>query len=275
MFIQLFFLMCLNALVTARGGIGGRIAIYPRTSKGNTISKLIKSDWACDPFTTCKSQDFDCMLARCPYNQTSGVNCPNQIVGQYSSMCLEIGVNDLKKKIFLGKSFSLILEKNVVAKCVKYDVFSHFVSECELFRVSHADDTLSEIVNNKDYPNHHRVFYRTTRSILEAEKSQFALMQKQLAFNKHSYQVEANDFRRIDFEIQTPIVSHRFKVSTASGVSFTLPEGTTEKYALPVYAELNMALKLIDEDCFWAYETEKRVLIKRTLFCAFKQFFSL
>jgi hypothetical protein len=274
MSIKLFILLCLIALVTARGGIGGRIAIYPRTSKSNTLSKLIKTEWECDPFTKCKSQDFDCMLERCPYNQTSGANCPNQIIGQYSSMCLQIGVNDLKKNIFLGKSFSLILEKSVVAKCLKYDIFAHFVSECELFRVNHASDALTEMLNNNEYQNHHRVYYRTTRSILESEKRQSDLMQKQLEFNKHSVEIQAGDFQRIDFEIRTPIVSHRFKVSTASGVSFTLPEGTTEKHALPVYAELNMGLALVDEECFWAYETETRVLIKKTIFCLFKQVFS-
>lgn len=274
MIFKTLIFLCVISLVTARGGIGGRIAIYPRTSKYNTLSKLIKTDWECDPFTKCKSQDFDCMLARCPYNQTSAANCPNQIVGQYSSMCLQLGVNDLRKNIFLGKSFSLILEKNVVAKCLKYDVFEHFVSECELFRVNHADDALTEMLNNNEYPNHHRVYYRTTRSILEAEKRQSALMQRQLEFNKHSIEIQVSDFRRIDFEIRTPIVSHRFKVSTASGVSFTLPEGITEKHALPVYAELNMGLALVDEKCFWAYETEKQVLIKKTIFCLFKQVFS-
>jgi hypothetical protein len=271
--IKILFFISLFALVSALGGIGGRTAVYPHVSRTNTLQKLIKSDWNCDPFTGCKANDYDCIFPKCPYNKTLASDCPNKIVGQYSSMCLDIGENDLKKKIFLGKSFSLVLESNVVSKCVIYDVFSQFVSECELFRVNHADDSLSEMVNNKEYQNHHRVYYRTTKSILEAEKQQFALMKEQIDFNKQSVEIVENDYTRKDFAIVTPIMVHPFKVTTALGFSFTLPEGITEKYALPVYAELNMGLALVDEDCYWAYETETRVLIKKTLTCSFKQFF--
>jgi hypothetical protein len=187
-------------------------------------------------------------------------------------MCLQLGVNDLKKKIFLGKSFSLVLEPNMVARCLKYDLFSHFVSECELFRVNWADELKSEIVKTKDYRN---FYYRTTKTNLEIEKKQFALMLKQMEYNNQSIVIAENDYLKNDFEISTPVISHQFKVSTTTGVSFTLPEGPTEKYSFPVYAELNMGLKLVDESCYWAYEYETKVVIKKTLSCSIREFFSI
>jgi hypothetical protein len=99
-------------------------------------------------------------------------------------------------------------------------------------------------------------------------------MLKQIEYNNHSVVVAENDFRRIDFEIQTPIVSHRFKVSTSSGFSFTLPEDKTEKHALPIYAELNMGLTIVDENCYWAYEHEAWIAIKKTISCSIREFFS-
>ena len=97
---------------------------------------------------------------------------------------------------------------------------------------------------------------------------------KQIEYNNQTIMVVENDYRKIDFQISTPIISHRFKVSTTTGVSFTLPEGTTEKHTLPVYAELSMGLLLVDEDCYFAYEHEKDVLIKKTLSCSIREFFS-
>ncbi|MBM3455434.1 MAG: hypothetical protein FJX80_09835 [Bacteroidetes bacterium] len=266
-----FLLLCIITFVAARGGIGGRIAVYTPTSHEYQLRKLIKNDWNCDPFTNCKPTDYDCMLEKCAYNKTSGTDCSNKIVGQYSSMCLQLGVNDLKKKIFLGKSFSLVLEPNIVARCLKYDLFSHFVSECELFRVNQADEHKSEIVKMKDYRN---FYYRTTKTNLEIEKKQFELMLKQMEYNNQSIVVLENDYRKIDFEILIPAVSHQFKVSTTTGISFTLPEGTTEKCAFPVYAGLNMGIKLVDESCYWAYEYETKVVIKKTLSCSIREFFS-
>jgi hypothetical protein len=272
MFFRILFFLCFITFVAARGGIGGRIAVFRPTTHEYQLQKLIKSDWSCDPFTNCKPTDFDCILGKCPYNKTSGIDCPNQIVGQYSSMCLQLGVNDLKKKIFLGKSFSLVLEPNMVARCLKYDLFSHFVSECELFRVNWADELKSEIVKTKDYRN---FYYRTTKTNLEIEKKQFALMLKQMEYNNQSIVIAENDYLKNDFEISTPVISHQFKVSTTTGVSFTLPEGPTEKYSFPVYAELNMGLKLVDESCYWAYEYETKVVIKKTLSCSIREFFSI
>jgi hypothetical protein len=270
MSIRILFFISLFVLVSARSrSTRSKSSSYPYY-----LQNLVKSDWNCNPFTDCKAKDYDCMLEQCPYNKTSASDCQNKIVGQYSSMCLEIGKNDLKKKIFLGKSFSLVLESNVVSKCVIYDIFTQFVSECELFRVNHADDSLTQRINNKEYQNHHRVYYRTTKSILEAEKQQFTLMKKQIDFNKQSVEIVENDYTRKDFAIVTPIMVHPFKVTTSLGFSFTLPEGYIEKYALPVYAELNMGLALVGEDCFYAYETESRVLIKKTITCLFKEFFS-
>lgn len=281
MSIRILFFLYLFALVSARfrfapRGIGGSLSAFPRSSRINNLKNLIKNDWNCDPFTGCYTNKYDnnCMLEKCSYNKTLASDCPNKIIGQYSSMCLHIGNNDLKKKIFLGKSFSLVLESNVVAKCLIYDEFTQFVSECELFRVNHADDILTQMINNNEYQNHHRVYYRTTKKILEIEKQKFDLMKNQIKFNKQSVEILENDYTRKDFAIVTPIMVHPFKVTTASGFSFTLPEGLTEKHALPVYAELNMGLALVGEDCFYAYETESRVLIKKTITCLFKQFFS-
>ena len=260
------FLLFATCQVDARAGIGGRIAIYPRTSQSSRMSKLIRSEWNCDPFTKCKSNDFSCILEKCSYNKTSATECPNQIVGQYSSMCLQIGNNDLKQKIFLGKSFSLVLEPDVVARCIKYDLYSHFVSECELFRVNQVDEKLTETVNTKLYPNHHLVYYRTTRSLLEKEKKQFELMQKQIKFNNMNIEFDLNDYRAVDFDLKEQADVHQFKVSTNSGFSFTLPAWQTEKHTLPVYAKLDMGLKL-HNNCYWLYEGEKLVRIKQRFLC--------
>lgn len=249
-----------------RAGIGGRIAIYPRTSQSSRVSKLIKNEWNCDPFTKCKSNDFSCILEKCPYNKTKALECPNQIVGQYSSMCLQIGKNNLKQQIFLGSSFSLVLEADVVAMCIKYDVYNFFVSECELFRVNQVDEKMTETVNTKLYPNHHIVYYRTTRLLLEKEKQQFELMQKQIKFNNKNIEFDLNDYRAVNFEIQKQADVHQFKVSTNSGFSFTLPAWETEKHTLPVYAKLDMGLKL-HHDCYWLYEDEKLVRIKKRFLC--------
>jgi len=255
-----------------RAGIGGRIAIYPRSSsKGSRMMTLIKNDWNCNPFM-CDSNDFSCILEKCPYNKTKALDCPNQIVGQYSSMCLQIGDNDLKQKIFLGKSFSLVLEPDVVARCIKYDLYSHFVSECELFRVNQVDEKLTETVNTNQYPNHHLVYYRTTRLLLEKEKKQFELMQKQIKFNNVNIEFDLNDYRAVDFDLKEQADVHQFKVSTNSGFSFTLPAWETEKHTLPVYAKLDMGLKL-HHDCYWLYEGEKLVRIKKRFLCYLRDLF--
>ena len=255
-----------------RAGIGGRIAIYPRTSKGSRMRNMIKNDWNCNPFCKCNSNDFACMLNACPYNKTSATDCPNQIVGQYSSMCLQIGVNDLKQKILLGKSFSLVLEPNVVARCIKYDLYSHFVSECDLFRVNQVDETKIETVNTKLYPNHHLVYYRTTRSLLEQERKQFELMQKQIKFNNVNIEFDLNDYRKVEFEIQKSDDAHQFRVSTNSGFSFTLPAGETEKHTLPVYAKLDMGF-ILHHDCYWLHEDENLVRIKKRFLCYLRDLF--
>ena len=243
------------------------------TSQGSRMMKLIKNDWNCNPFCKCNSNDFACMLNACPFNKTSATDCHNQIIGQYSSMCLQIGNNDLKQKIFLGKSFSLVLEPDVVARCIKYDLYSHFVSECELYRVNQVDETKIETVNTKLYPNHHVVYYRITRSLLEQERKQFELMQKQIKFNNIDIEFDLNDYRKVDFDLKEQADVHQFKVSTNSDFSFTLPEGITEKYTLPIYAKLDMGLKL-HYDCYWLYEDEKLVRIKKRLSCYLRELLS-
>lgn len=273
MLIRFLLVLCLITFVSARGGIGGRIAMYSPTSHGSKLSKLIKSEWSCDPFTRCGPKDFGCMLDNCPYNKTSGADCPNQIVGQYSSMCLQIGRNDLKQKIFLGKSYSLVLEPDVVANCSKYDVLTHFLSVCDLYRVNHVDESIVKTIKPNGFPYHQLIYHHTTSDILYAEKMQFQLMRKQISYNGLNIDIEPNDFRRIDFELSTPQLSHQFKVSTALGFSFTLPLGVTEKYTLPVYAELKMDLKVHD-DCFSVHQTETTVNIVKNWSCSVREFFS-
>jgi hypothetical protein len=46
----LFFLFFIT-FVAARGGIGGRIAVFRPTTHEYQLQKFIKSDWNCDPFT--------------------------------------------------------------------------------------------------------------------------------------------------------------------------------------------------------------------------------
>lgn len=98
-------------------------------------------------------------------------------------------------------------------------------------------------------------------------------MRKQISYNGLNIDIEPNDFRRIDFELSTPQLSHQFKVSTALGFSFTLPLGVTEKYTLPVYAELKMDLKVHD-DCFSVHQTETTVNIVKNWSCSVREFFS-
>jgi hypothetical protein len=70
----------------------------------------------------------------------------------------------------------------------------------------------------------------------------------------------------MEFDLKEQADVHQFKVSTNSGFSFTLPEGVTEKYTLPVYAKIDMGLKL-HHDCYWLYEDEKLVRIKKRFLC--------
>jgi len=266
-FNTILFVMCfahLSNAFRAGAGIRSRIAIYRPTSQGSRMAKIIGADWDCNPFVKCKSDDFDCFLEKCPFNKTIATDCPNQIIGQYSSMCLEVGKNNLKQKIFLGKSFSLVLEPNVVAKCTKYNLYSQFVSECELFRVDQVDEKLTETVNEKE--NFHVVYYRTTRLLLEKERKQFELMRKQIKFNNINIEFDLNDYRKVNFDLAEQADTHQFRVSTNSDYSFTLPAWETEKHTLPVYAKLDMGLKLHD-DCYWLYENEMLVRIKKRLSC--------
>jgi hypothetical protein len=128
-------------------------------------------------------------------------------------------------------------------------------------------------VNTNQYPNHHIVYYRTTRSLLEHERKQFELMQNQIKFNDMNIEFDLNDYRKVDFEIQKQADTHQFRISTNSGFSFTLPAGETKKHTLPVYANLDMGLTL-HHDCYWLHEDEKIVRIKQRLSCYLNELFS-
>ena len=83
---------------------------------------------------------------------------------------------------------------------------------------------------------------------------------------------DLNDYRKVDFDLMEQSDVHQFKVSTDSGFSFTLPAWETEKHTLPVYAKLDMGLKL-HHDCYWLYEDEKLVRIKKRFWCYLRDLF--
>ena len=99
-------------------------------------------------------------------------------------------------------------------------------------------------------------------------------MQKQIAYNGLQIAFEPNDFRRVDFPIRPPNMSHQIKVSTPSGLLFTLPFDVTEKYTLPVYAEgYNMDIRVHD-DCYYTDEWETSIKIVKKWSCRISHFFS-
>ena len=286
-----FFMLSLAASVTASAGIGRRIAVYSPPTYRMKESMLLKREWGCDPFTKCRVQnkflcfidnscksrmEYKCMLEQCPYNRTTAVDCPNRIVGQYSSMCLQVGHNDLRRKIFLGNSYSLVLEPNVVANCSSYAMHSEFVSACDLYRLEkpYIDESMVVRISSK-WSNYHSITYhRTNYTVLNKAMEQFRLMQKQIAYNGLQIAFEPNDFRRVDFPIRPPNMSHQLKVSTPSGFSFTLPFSITEKYTLPVYAErYGMDIRVQDE-CYYIVEWESTVKIVKKWACRITHFFS-
>jgi hypothetical protein len=290
MFTRLLICLCFVSIVTARGGLGGRFAIYNgRTPYRTRELNLLKREWGCDPFEKCREQkgflcftdnsctstiQFSCMLEQCPYNKTTADDCPNRIVGQYSSMCLQVGHNDLRRKIFLGNSYSLVLEPNVVASCNSYNIHSYFVSACDLYRVDNVDHSM--VVKRKSRSNDYYeiTYHRTNYAILKKARSQFQLMQKQIAYNGLQIAFELNDFRRVDFPIRPPNMSHQLKVSTPSGFSFTLPFDVTEKHTLPVYAEeYNMDIRVHD-DCYYTVEWQNSIRIVKLWSCRISHFFS-
>jgi hypothetical protein len=272
-YTALFIFVALMFLTSVVGR--GMPFVYSRASTHESkIRALIKKEWDCDPFTNCKYDHYGCMLDMCPYGNTDGADCPNQVVGQFSSMCLHVGHNDFKKNIFLGNSYSLFLEREVVAICKIYDVYTHFVSSCELYRLDEVDRSIRSVQKPRNgFPNHRLEYHGTTEDILSKAKQQSALMKKQIAYNGVENSIEPNDLRRIDFPILTQQSSYEVKVSTSSGFSFTLPIGVTEKHTLPVYAELNMDIKVHD-DCYEVTEDDTIVTISKSWSCSIRQVFS-
>jgi len=269
--ITAFFLLMFLASVVGRG----MPFVYPRASTHESkLRGLIKTDWDCDPFADCKYNHYGCMLDMCPYDNTDGADCTNQVVGQFSSMCLHVGDNDFKKKIFLGNSYSLFLERDVVAICKIYDVYTHFVSSCELYRLDEVDRSIRSVKKPRNgFPDHQLEYHGTTEDTLSNAKKQAELMRKQIAYNGLEISIEPNDYRRVNFPILTQESSYEAKVSTSSGFSFTLPLGVTEKHTLPVYAELNMDIKVHD-DCYEVAENDTTVTISKTWSCSIREVFS-
>jgi hypothetical protein len=292
MFTRLLICLCFVAVVTAfRPGIGGRFAVYDPLSYSTRESKLLKREWGCDPFTKCRVQkeffcflnascattiEFNCMLEQCPYNKTKADDCPNRIVGQYSSMCLQVGHNDLRRQIFLGKSYSLVLEPNVVANCSSYALNSEFVTACDLYRLEKHDIDYSMVVRMSSLWSNYRkiTYHRTNYIVLNKAMEQFRLMQKQIAYNGLQIAFEPNDFRRVDFPIRPPTMTHQLKVSTPSGFTFTLPFSVTEKYTLPVYAERYGMDIRVHDDCYYIVEWDATVKIVKKWACRITHFFS-
>jgi hypothetical protein len=234
------------------------------TTHESKLRKLIKSEWDCDPFADCKYNHYGCMLDMCPYGNTDGADCPNQVVGQFSSMCLHVGHVDFKKRIFIGNSYSLFLEQDVIAICTIYDVYNHFISSCDLYRIDKVDRSIRSVQKPRNgFPNHRLEYHGTTKDILSKAKHQSELMKKQIAYNDLQIDIEPNDYRRVNFPILTQQTSYEVKVSTSSGFSFTLPLGVTEKHTLPVYAELKMDLKVHD-DCYKVSENDTTVTISKS-----------
>jgi hypothetical protein len=285
---RFLFFLCFLTVVAARVG-RRRFANTPTLPYGMRELNLLKREWGCDPFTKCREQNsffcftansctptiqFSCMLEQCTYNQTTADDCPNRIVGQYSSMCLQVGHNDLRRKIFLGNSYSLVLEPNVVASCNSYNIHSYFVSACDLYRVDNVDHSMVVRMTSRSNDYYTITYHRTSYTNLKKARSQFQLMQKQIAYNGLQIAFELNDFRRVDFPIRPPNMSHQLKVSTPSGISFTLPFDITEKHTLPVYAEeYNMDIRVHD-DCYYTVEWENSIRIVKLWSCRISHFFS-
>lgn len=255
------------------------------SSKESKIRNIIKKDWDCD-LSKCEKNDYDCqsqIQTKFEYNNLD--NCKNKIVGQYSELCLNIGKNDLKKKIFLGKSFSLELEENVVAKCIKYDIYTHFVSECYLYiidinNINNVDISINQTVNDNKNKYYHFYYYKITQDKLEYYQEQHELMILQMKYYNINHEYNIYDLRKINYDINLskklynnyPVRvynNYPIKVSLKNGFSFTLPLGITYKCSFPIIPELNMEIQLYD-DCYHIEENISYVNIKKSWLCYFK-----
>lgn len=252
------------------------------SSKESKIRDIIKKDWNCD-LSKCKYNDYDCqnqIQTKFEFNNLD--NCKNKIVGQYSELCLNIGKNDFRQKIFLGKSFSLELEENVVAKCIKYDIYTHFVSECYLYilDINNVDISVNQTKNDKNDKYYHFYYYKITKDKLEYYQEQHELMITQMKYYNINHEYNMYDLRKINYDINLskklynnyPVRvynNYPIKVSSKNGFSFTLPLGITHKCSFPIIPESNMEIQLYD-DCYRIEENISYVNIEKSWLCYFK-----
>lgn len=255
------------------------------SSKEAKIRNIIEKDWDCD-LSKCKNNDYDCQSQiQTKYEFNNLDNCKNKIVGQYSELCLNIGKNNLKKKIFLGKFFSLELEENVVAECIKYDIYTHFVSECYLYiidinNINNVDISINQTVNDNKNKYYHFYYYKITKDKLEYYQEQHELMILQMKYYNINHEYNIYDLRKINYDINLskklynnyPVRvynNYPIKVSSKNGFSFTLPLGITHKCSFPIIPELNMEIQLYD-GCYHIEENISYVNIKKSWLCYFK-----
>jgi hypothetical protein len=283
--ITIILLIIFIDFTNAAMGAMGLISIINRqvSSKESKIRDIIKKDWNCD-LSKCKKNDYDCqsqIQTKFEYNNLE--HCKNKIIGQYSELCLNIGKNDLKKKIFLGKSFSLELEENVVAKCIKYDIYTHFVSECYLYIVdiNNVDISVNQTKNDKNEKYYHFYYYKITKDNLEYYQEQHELMILQMKYYNINHEYNIYDLRKINYDINLSkklynnyhinkiYNNYPIKVSSKNGFSFTLPLGITHKCSFPIIPESNMEIQLYD-DCYRIEENISYVYIKKSWLCYFK-----
>jgi hypothetical protein len=283
--ITIILLIIFIDFTNAAMGAMGLISIINRqvSSKESKIRDIIKKDWNCD-LSKCKKNDYDCqsqIQTKFEYNNLE--HCKNKIIGQYSELCLNIGKNDLKKKIFLGKSFSLELEENVVAKCIKYDIYTHFVSECYLYIVdiNNVDISVNQTKNDKNEKYYHFYYYKITKDNLEYYQEQHELMILQMKYYNINHEYNIYDLRKINYDINLSkklynnyhinkiYNNYPIKVSSKNGFSFTLPLGITHKCSFPIIPESNMEIQLYD-DCYRIEENISYVDIKKSWLCYFK-----
>ena len=283
----------------------GLISIINRhvSNKESEIRNIIKKDWNCDPFDYKMNKDFynclaqinlkinnekcqeffDYQMVKCNYIQNiMKPDCKNKIIGQYSEVCLDIGKNDLRQKIFLGKSFHLELEENVAAKCIKYNIYTYFIAECYLYilDINNVDISVNQTKNDKNEKYYHFYYYKITKDKLEYYQEQHELMILQMKYYNINHEYNIYDLRKINYDINLSkklynnypakiFNNYPIKVSAKNGFSFTLPLGITHKCTLPIISESNMELVLYD-DCYYIEENISYVNIEQSWLCYFK-----
>jgi len=277
--LLIIFIDFTNAVMNAMGLAG--IINRHVSSKESKIRDIIKKDWNCD-LSKCKYNDYDCQnQIQTKFESNYLDNCKNKIVGQYSELCLNIGKNDFRQKIFLGKSFHLELEENVVAKCIKYDIYTHFVSECYLYilDINNVDISVNQTKNDKNEKYYHFYYYKITKDKLEYYQEQHELMILQMKYYNINHEYNIYDLRKINYDINLSkklynnypakiFNNYPIKVSSKNGFSFTLPLGITHKCSFPIIPESNMEIQLYD-DCYRIEENISYVNIEKSWLCYF------